>query len=135
MNRLRPPAPVDPWNLQNPNTVLHTTRKSPACIQPEKVVQSEDCLYINVFTPSIDRVSGPMPVLVWFHGGAFLFGNSLNPKLTDPSYWIQHKDLVLVAFSYRVGALGFLTTDQIPANLGMMDQVAALQWVQSNIHL
>ena len=98
--------------------------------------QSEDCLYLNVWTPGTD---GKRPVMVWIHGGAFVTGAG-----TIGTYNGKHLaacgDVVVVTINYRLGALGFLnlrdvTDGQHPAcgGEGLMDQIAALRWVRENI--
>jgi para-nitrobenzyl esterase len=90
----------------------------------------EDCLTLNVFTPAAD--GGRRPVLVWIHGGAFVTGASGVP-LYDGSRLAARGDAVVVTFNYRVGALGFLGAEGVPANLGLRDQVAALRFVREHI--
>ncbi|MBR9979990.1 MAG: carboxylesterase family protein [Desulfatitalea sp.] len=96
----------------------------------------EDCLYLNIFTPKGD---GPYPVMVWIHGGAFIVGSGADPGY-DATRLVA-EDVILVTVNYRLGALGFLPhaalTAENPAvgsgNYGLMDQQAALQWIQANI--
>jgi len=99
--------------------------------------QSEDCLYLNVWTPALDGKR--RPVMVWIHGGAFTIGSGSQP-LYDGSVLARRGDVVVVTVNYRLGPLGFLrladvTNGKIPAtgNEGMLDQVAALRWVRDNI--
>ena len=99
--------------------------------------QSEDCLYLNVWTPALDGKR--RPVMVWVHGGAFTIGSGSQP-LYDGSVLARRGDVVVVTINYRLGPLGFLrladvTNGKIPAtgNEGMLDQVAALRWVRDNI--
>lgn len=99
--------------------------------------QSEDCLYLNVWTPGIDGAR--RPVLVWIHGGAFTIGSGAQ-SLYDGTALAKRGDVVVVTINYRLGALGFLrlkelTNGLIPStgNEGMLDQVAALEWVRENI--
>jgi para-nitrobenzyl esterase len=92
--------------------------------------ESEDCLYLNVWTPAVDDKK--RPVLVWIHGGGYLNGTGARPR-TDGTALTTKGDVVVVSFNYRLGVLGFLFLPGIPPNLGMQDQVAALQWVQENI--
>lgn len=93
---------------------------------------SEDCLYLNVYSPDIKPTS-PIPVMVWIHGGGFIWGSG-NDDLYGPEYLVKH-EVVLVTFNYRLEALGFLCLDtpDIPGNAGMKDQVAALRWIKKNI--
>ncbi|WP_333649411.1 carboxylesterase/lipase family protein [Candidatus Binatus sp.] len=99
--------------------------------------QSEDCLSLNVWTPTLDGKR--RPVMVWIHGGAFTIGSGSQP-LYDGSVLARRGDVVVVTINYRLGPLGFLrladvTNGKIPAtgNEGMLDQVAALRWVRDNI--
>jgi len=96
----------------------------------DKLKGSEDCLFVNVYTPTVDP-SFKLPVFVYIHGGAFMFGNGdyYGPKI------ITERDAVMVNFNYRLGPLGFLITEDkhIPGNMGMKDQVQLLHWVQKNI--
>ncbi|CAB3381264.1 Hypothetical predicted protein [Cloeon dipterum] len=90
----------------------------------------EDCLYLQIYSPNLDP-SANLPVIVFFHGGAFSTGSS---RLYGGSKFMDH-DVVLVVPHYRLGPLGFfcLHTDEIPGNAGMLDQVESLRWVQSYI--
>ncbi len=99
--------------------------------------QSEDCLYLNVWTPAADNKK--RPVMVWIHGGAFEIGAG-SQGIYDGSTLAKRGDVVLVCINYRLGPLGFLrltdlTNGQIPAggNEGILDQIAALEWVRDNI--
>ncbi|XP_049825157.1 juvenile hormone esterase [Aethina tumida] len=119
--RFEPPVAKSPWN-----DTLKATDYGSSCIQ-EDGSGNEDCLYLNVFTPKLD---GNLPVMVWVYGGAFINGDGIN----DPSYVLE-KDVVFVSFNYRIGILGFVSTEDLvaPGNAGLKDQVLALKWVQSNI--
>lgn len=99
--------------------------------------QSQDCLYLNVWTPKSDRAR--RPVLVWIHGGAFVLGSG-STGLYSGARLAARGDVVVVTINYRLGALGFLCwngvhdgRDRPPANLGIRDQIAALEWVRENI--
>jgi para-nitrobenzyl esterase len=99
--------------------------------------QGEDCLYLNVWTPGVD--GGRRPVLVWIHGGAFVMGSGAT-RLYDGARLARRGDVVVVTLNYRLGALGFLNPIELPpgaeeasANLGIRDQIAALEWVRDNI--
>ncbi|CAG7786053.1 unnamed protein product [Allacma fusca] len=91
----------------------------------------EDCLFLDVHTPHKNE-GALLPVMVWIHGGAFLFGSA---KEYDGEYFMD-EDIVLVKFNYRVGVFGFLYNedDSIPGNLGLKDQLQALKWIKRNIH-
>ncbi|WP_137725722.1 carboxylesterase/lipase family protein [Prescottella subtropica] len=97
----------------------------------------EDCLTVNVWAPRPDGVA--RPVMVWIHGGAYCLGSSAQP-VYDGRLLVERGDVVLVTFNYRLGALGFLdlsslsTADRMfESNLGLRDQIAALEWVRDNI--
>ena len=99
--------------------------------------QSEDCLTLNVWTPALDGKR--RPVMVWIHGGGFTIGAS-SQALYDGSVLARRGDVVVVTVNYRLGPLGFIrladvTNGKIPSsgNEGMLDQVAALEWVRDNI--
>ncbi|XP_075149081.1 esterase E4 [Haematobia irritans] len=92
---------------------------------------SEDCLKLNVFTRNI---TARFPVMVYIHGGANVLGSGHSLYEAGPNYLLDH-DVVLVAFNYRLGALGFLSTqtEEYPGNYGYLDQVLALKWVKEHI--
>ena len=93
--------------------------------------QSEDCLTLTVWTPGIDRAC--RPVLVWLHGGGYISGAGALPWY-DGSHLAREGNMVVVNVNYRIGALGYLYAPGIsPGNLGLLDQQAALEWVQSHI--
>ncbi len=99
--------------------------------------QSQDCLYLNVWTPAAD--SRRRPVLVWLHGGAFIMGTGAT-ALYNGEQLSQRGDVVVVTINYRLGALGFLNLcefapgcESVCANLGLRDQISALEWVRDNI--
>ncbi|HEY1554385.1 MAG TPA: carboxylesterase family protein [Kofleriaceae bacterium] len=133
--RWRVPQPVAHWSKP-----LETTAFGNQC--PQKLSYSgpsydEDCLYINVWAPS---GAHDLPVMVWLHGGAFIFGSG-GDKWYDGKK-LASQGVILVTLNYRLGALGFLThpaldveDPQYPTsgNYGIEDQIAALQWVQRNI--
>ena len=96
---------------------------------------SEDCLYLNVFVPAGQAWSRhkQLPVMVWLHGGAFQMGGARRPEYDGRR--LAERGTVVVTINYRLGALGFLVSspDGLFGNFGLMDQRAALQWVQDNI--
>ncbi|EOD68942.1 carboxylesterase family protein [Amycolatopsis vancoresmycina] len=96
---------------------------------PMPLPQSEDCLSLNVFTPS---AAGSRPVLVWIHGGGFSSGSGGQVWYTGTRL-AREADAVVVTLNYRLGALGFAALDGVPPNLGIADQLAALHWVRDNI--
>lgn len=94
---------------------------------------SEDCLYLNVYTPEQADPSSPLPVMVWVHGGGFYKGCG-NYAHYGPDFIIE-KNVVFVSINYRFAVLGFLcaNTPGVPGNAGLKDQVLALRWIQNNI--
>eukprot|EP00949_MAST-11_sp_MAST-11-sp1_P001240 g1240.t1 len=99
--------------------------------------QSEDCLHLNVYVKRPAKSTAKLPVAVFFHGGAFKQGCNVGPfGLYDASFVADHGNIVVVAPNYRLGALGWLATSEeggVHGNMGYLDQVAALKWVQRNI--
>ncbi len=118
-----------PISLQEGMDALDALLPSPP--QP----QSEDCLYLNVWTPGLDnpRDAGGRPVMLWIHGGAFTLGSGSDPLYSGANL-ARRGDVVVVTINYRLGALGFLHDPVLgEANFGMRDMIAALRWVQDNI--
>ncbi|GMR45163.1 hypothetical protein PMAYCL1PPCAC_15358, partial [Pristionchus mayeri] len=96
---------------------------------------SEDCLYLNVFTPCWDPPKEGFPVMVFIHGGGFEMGDTAIYGDVNICEHIVARDVVFVTVAYRLGYLGFFTTgdDVCPGNFGLWDQTAALRWVNENI--
>jgi para-nitrobenzyl esterase len=101
-------------------------------------VQDEDCLFLNVWRPA-GGADGPVPVMVWLHGGAYTFGSSSQP-IYDGAALVRSGGVVVVTVNYRIGALGFLdlssfsTPDvRFDGNLALKDILLALRWVHENI--
>ncbi len=136
--RWRPPQPVHAWPGVRP--ALQFGPDGPQAANPllRGPSQSEDCLYLNIWAPD-GAAPGSLPVLVWFHGGGFVGGSGSD--LRSDGALLAHRNLVVVSFNYRTGLFGFLahpalsaeSPDQVSGNYGLLDQVAALQWVQRNI--
>jgi para-nitrobenzyl esterase len=138
--RWAPPQPPASWS-----GVREATADGPIAPQnPSRLAlvmgdftaaQSEDCLTLTVWRPDPAPPAPPMlkvPVLVWIHGGAFLTGAGALPWYAGDAY--ARSGLVVVALNYRLGALGFLSAPGLSSgNLGLLDQIAALRWVQANI--
>ncbi|KAI4457256.1 carboxylesterase [Holotrichia oblita] len=125
--RLADPQPPKKWNH-----ILDATKPGKTCIEMYyENTGYEDCLYLNVFTPNLDK---SLPVIVWIHGGSFavIFTNN---TLSGVDYFID-EEVVFVTIHYRLGPFGFLSTedDVIPGNFGLKDQVMAIEWVYDNIN-
>ncbi|XP_045131337.1 juvenile hormone esterase-like isoform X2 [Portunus trituberculatus] len=129
----------DPEPFQNWVGLGEASAPASPCIQfsnfaqtlgKNEVIGQEDCLYLNVFTPKVEEIA-KLPVMVWLHGGGFVRGSG-NEYL--PHVLLDH-DIVLVVVQYRLGVLGFLSTEDsvMPGNLGLKDQTMALEWVKRNI--
>ena len=132
--RFRPPAPAHNWK-----GIRDATDPGPQCIQdpgadPEFGRQSdEDCLNLNVWTPTM--TGPPRPVMVWIHGGSFTGGSG---KIYDARWLVSRGDIIVVTINYRLGTLGFLAHPALGppgdvGNYGLQDQQAALRWVRDNI--
>ncbi|MGA8731214.1 MAG: carboxylesterase family protein, partial [Terracidiphilus sp.] len=96
---------------------------------------SEDCLFLNVYTPAGAKDKSKLPVMFWIHGGGYSGGASSEPRHNGD--FLPLKGVVLVTINYRLGVFGFLVTDElakenngVAGNYGLMDMVAALQWVK-----
>ncbi|XP_065346396.1 venom carboxylesterase-6-like [Cloeon dipterum] len=138
--RFEPPKPAEAWD-----GVLDAGDFGSHCISYEHVLGQtprdpisgeEDCLFLNVFTPKLPdentKEDDLMHVIIFFHGGAFMFGASNY----HGAKYLMDKNLVLVTLNYRVGPLGFLSFEDkfLPGNNGLRDQVLAMRWVQDNIN-
>ena len=139
--RWRAPAAVEPWS-----GVRRTDRFGANCAQrktfgdidPYSPAMSEDCLYLNVWAPAA-RTGRPLPVMVWIHGGGLVAGSGSEPRHDGVA--LARKGVVLVTLNYRLGVFGFLASPGLSAEAGgrgsgdwgLMDQIAALKWVQRNI--
>ena len=135
-NRMRPPKAVAAWD--GVRDALTFGPKSPQVAYPpgiaegipELVGSGEDCLSLNIWTPDVGAVG--LPVMVWIPGGMFEFHATGATPFYDGSRFARD-GIVCVTISYRVGAEGFLYLGDDLANLGLLDQIAALEWVQENI--
>ncbi|XP_046639107.1 venom carboxylesterase-6-like isoform X1 [Daphnia pulicaria] len=133
--RFRDPEPADPWV----GKVLDASRDEPTCIQYNGIIRiflgEEDCLTLNVYTHNFKSISSPSPVMVYIHPGSWFFGSG-NGKtdLAGPGYFLD-RNVVYVTMKYRLGAFGFLSTEdsEAPGNYGLLDQTMALRWIRDNI--
>ncbi|XP_023492785.2 liver carboxylesterase-like [Equus caballus] len=142
--RFAPPQPADPWPF-----VKNTTSYPPMCSQDPVIMEmtsdvatfrkekiafqfSEDCLYLNIYTPADLTKKSRLPVMVWIHGGGLMVGRASD---YDGLALSSYENVVVVTIQYRLGIWGFFSTgdEHSPGNWGHLDQVAALRWVQENI--
>ncbi len=138
--RWKAPQPVNKWE-----GVLKADKFAPACPQmtfdfpgAPKLEVSEDCLYLNIWTPATSSKE-KLPVMVWIYGGGFAMGSTSYP--VNSGEQIAKKGVIMVSIAYRVGPLGFMahpelsaeTENQLSGNYGLLDQLAGLKWVQKNI--
>lgn len=158
--RFKAPQAIESWD-----GILQATKWPPFCVQPSMTLasksspvhvlssmMSEDCLYLNIWTPSLkglyrsSTINGDnntiartttrrRPVMVWLHGGAFQYGG-ISVDENDGSVLALLGDVVVVTLNYRISAFGFLNANNLlnaPNNVGLLDQQKALQWVHENI--
>jgi para-nitrobenzyl esterase len=139
--RWKAPEPPEKWR-----GVRDATRFASRCAQghvfDDMVFQdsgeSEDCLFLNVYAPATATPNSKLPVMFWIHGGGYAGGASSEPRHNGD--FLPTKGVVLVTINYRLGVFGFLATQDLAkeangaaGNYGLLDMVAALQWVKSNI--
>ena len=139
--RWHPPAPPQPWT-----GVKIADRFAPICLQrgsypddapPEPM--NEDCLYLNVWVPDGIPPGAKLPVMVWIYGGGLLNGTASTPLYAGDK--LARRGVIVVTANYRLGALGFLahpaltqeSPEKVSGNYGLLDQIAALQWVKQNV--
>jgi para-nitrobenzyl esterase len=141
--RWRPPQPAEPWS-----GVRRCTAFGAACPQRpgaftgnraiDPRAMDEDCLYLNVWTPA-EHPLDKLPVMVWIHGGAFAIGAASMPIYRGAA--LARRGVVVVSFNYRLGPFGFMASEPLAdeaeaggsGNYGLLDQIAALHWVQDTI--
>ncbi len=139
--RFSPPQPVDSWKGERDATAYGAISLQAdipmAAMMGGGEPDSEDCLFLNVWTPGLDGTR--RPVMVWLHGGAFIFGSGSSPMYSGASL-SQRGDLVVVTINYRLGVFGYLAHPDLAdpktgavGNWGLLDQIAALEWVRDNI--
>lgn len=124
--RFKDPVSPEPWS-----GILDASKPHPPCYQilNNLPLGAEDCLYLNVYTP---KTSGSLPVMIYFFGGGWRMG---MPGPSSGAKYFMDEDVVLVTINYRLGALGFLSTEdeKIPGNMGLKDMVAAVEWIKREI--
>ncbi|XP_017658564.2 liver carboxylesterase 1 [Nannospalax galili] len=142
--RFAPPQPAEPWSF-----VKDATSYPPMCSQDPETAQrlsklftnrketvplkfSEDCLYLNIYTPADLKKNSRLPVMVWIHGGGLVIDGA---STYDGLPLSVHENVVVVVIQYRLGIWGFFSTgdEHSRGNWGHLDQIAALLWVQDNI--
>lgn len=148
--RFKGPQPAESWK-----SIYDGTQFATICPQfggseaDTEFVGDEDCLYLTVnVPPPNENITGPLPVLYWIYGGAFVLGDTYEFGLYDPKNLLEaHPDVIVVTVQYRVGAFGFLAHEALQAedatdnnveigstgNMGLRDQRLGMQWVQDNI--
>lgn len=136
--RWRPPQPVTPWK-----DVRDATKFGADCPQRtwpgSTAVMSEDCLFLNLWTPATATNKSKLPVMVWIHGGGFTGGSGSGPGSAGDAFAKQ--GVILMTFNYRLGRLGHFAfpalskehPDEYKGSYAYMDQIAALKWIQKNI--
>jgi para-nitrobenzyl esterase len=141
--RWRAPQPVAAWTGTRaamefgPRSIQHE-RPSTSISYFGPETESEDCLYLNIWTPTLDR-GAKRPVMMWLHGGSFAVGSSSLPIFDGRG--LARKGVVVVTVNYRLGALGFMAHPELTresetgasGNWGLLDQIEALRWLGRNI--
>lgn len=138
--RWRAPQPPEPWTEVADALTFGSVSPQPQSPIPlgAGIETSEDCLFLNVWSPSGAGSGAGKPVMVWVHGGAYIFGAGSQP-LYDGRALASRGDVVVVTLNYRMGAFGFLDLsgfagpEPFDTNLGLRDVLRALEWVRANI--
>jgi para-nitrobenzyl esterase len=129
--------PVGDLRWRNPQPALKWPGVRPANAFSSTCAQAEDCLYLNIYEPAEAKSGDKLPVMVWIHGGAFVFGSGAG---YDGTHFAQ-QGVIVVTVNYRLGRAGWFAHPALTAesrrgplgNYGLMDQIAALEWVKDNI--
>ncbi|OCH86808.1 carboxylesterase from carbohydrate esterase [Obba rivulosa] len=131
------------WTYSTPYTgptTINATQFGPSCVQTGTSGTSEECLFLNIWTPFIPENAATTPksklkaVIFWIHGGAFTSGSGADPTF-DGGNFASRGDVVLITINYRLSTLGFLALDDgvTNGNFGLADQIQALEWVQQHV--
>ncbi len=135
--RFRAPQPHPSWSGVRdatefgPIAIQESMEALEALLPAPPQPQSEDCLFLNLWTPGLDQAA--RPVMVWIHGGSFTQGSGSEPLYLGANL-ARRGDVVVVTINYRLGVLGFLHEPTLgETNFGMRDMIAALRWVRDNI--
>ena len=142
VNELRWKAPIA-LNVYQSNCwkgTYEATKFGQICVQSSSgvIVGSENCLYLNVWSPTLDSTAN-LPVFIWIHGGSLTHGYGHTPGYSPDSEFVTSMNIVAVSMNYRLNAFGFLTLKELwvenesYGNYGLLDQILALKWVKRNI--
>lgn len=141
--RWRAPQPVERWQgVRDASNDAYDCAQEPApgIAAPLQAPLSEDCLYLNLWRPAAAKLGAKLPVMVWIHGGGFVNGG-ISPSVFNGKYFAR-RGVLIISVNYRLGRFGFFAHPALTAevggktalgNYGIMDQIAALKWVQRNV--
>ena len=127
--RFEPPQPVQAWTGTRPAFTFAPASPQAARVPGASMFGAEDCLALNIWAPA--AASAGCPVMVWIPGGAYMRGDAADAVYDGSAFAKQ--GIVFVSVNYRVGVDGFMAVPGAPANRGLLDQIAALQWVHKHI--